>query len=448
MELDSVTIEKLRNSSNQFFRLGNEIQEEILTRVVGPVQDCVYRWEDWPDSKYADLRDDVHFGSDLGHKIGAALKAGNCKHAAQLCMFFKVKALSFMIARYAPPDVIPKFQEAFPWGCFSGTKLQLNVNAKRTYMDEWVWGYPGAIMSHVVINSNLGSEDLEIVIQAFENYHTYTISDAMMILENCECHKDRNPNVYVLAQKLVAIMSQKKLIYSEECRYGELIYPSMIQYHYSRTRSYPFVIPPPRWSRQAHRFLADKEFHQAARTIILMQKFRNEQFPLHKDLIDILLSYVFGGHVSDLEMAVINKLVKVLAVEHLTYAEQSYFCLAEGMCSYEGDSRRDILSDAIDLKEGIPIDKKRLKAYKTALESRIMGWSGCLNLQSRLKTRLERFEDGKYLQDFGLFVARYCKAQKIDLVDVHTGKYVFTQDDEDAIFNRIVAEEPMDRLMN
>lgn len=445
MEFDDGDIERLRHSGFQFFHFGNEIQEEILARVIGPVQDCVYRWEDWPDSKYADLRDYIHFGNDIEHKICNALRAGNCRLAAQLSMFFKVKAQSFFIARHLPPDVIPKFQEAFPWGCFSGTKFQLNVNAKRTYMDEWVWGYPGAITAHLVINSNLASEDVETIRRAFENWHTYTISDAITILENCESPKDKNTNVYVLAQKLMTIMSQKKLIASKECRYPELIYPSMIQYHYSRTRSYPFVIPPPRWSRRAHRFLTDKEFHQAARTVILMQKFRNEQFPLHKDLIYMVLSYVFGGHVSDLEMAVIKKLVKVLGLEHLTYKEQSYFCLRQGICSSDGNSARDILSDAIDLGEGIPIDKTRLKAYETALESQIMRWSGCSDLQSRLNSRLAIFEERKYLQDFGKFVAPYCKEKKIDLADVHTAKYVFTQDDEDAIFNRIIAEEPIYR---
>ncbi len=445
MEIDSATVEKLRNSSNLFFLLGNEIQEEILTRVVGPVQECVYRREDWLDSKYADLRDAAHFGSDIGHRIGSSLKDGDCRHAAQLCMFFRVKALSFLIAMYAPPDVIPKFQEAFPWGCFSGTQFQLNVNAKRTYMDEWVWGYPGPITSHLVTNSNLESKDLETILRAFENWHTYTISDALTILENCQGPKEKGTRKYVMAQKLVGILSQKRLIPSEECRYPELIYPSMIQYHYSRSTSYPFRIPPPRWSRKAHRFLADREFHQAAKTVLLMQKFRRTEFPFRKDLMDTLLGYVFGGHVSDLEMAVIAKLVKVLGIENRPHVEQSYFCLRQGITSAGGQSSRDLISDALDLAEGLPIEEKRLKAYEVHLESEIMGRSVCRALRKTLTARLLEFENGKYLQECGRFVMRYCKAQKIDLVDVHTSTYVFTQEDEDAIFTMILAEEPMHR---
>jgi hypothetical protein len=61
------------------------------------------------------------------------------------------------------------------------------------------------------------------------------------------------------------------------------------------------MIPKPRWSRSAHRQVGFPQFTQEIQTIILMHKFRRDEFPFHKDLIDTLIQKVFEAHLEFFE---------------------------------------------------------------------------------------------------------------------------------------------------
>ncbi len=80
-----------------------------------------------------------------------------------------------------------------------------------------------------------------------------------------------------------------------------LYYACHLKQYCSANNNLP-ILGCPEWSRKNHLKLATPEFKAKVLTVLCMRRFCPENFPLHKDLIDMILSKIFVFHVKNMSV--------------------------------------------------------------------------------------------------------------------------------------------------
>jgi hypothetical protein len=204
-------------------------------------------------------------------------------------------------------------------------------------------------------------------------------------------------------------------------------YAYLLNYWRFRTGNFKWQIPKPHWTRQMHQKLVDGKFNGACvRTILLMQKFRPMEFPLHKDLIDAVIREVFNLHVDDLRDGMIAKetWIKELLVRPEERIKETLINLGLVPVYYrQSAEKKTIYSDAYDLVHGISINKDRQDYYHPEMLNYMLSWTSIINtgLVSSGIYNKESFTKIGIIYD-------YIQSKKYKLYDIYTGTFPLTPD--------------------
>ncbi len=155
-----------------------------------------------------------------------------------------------------------------------------------------------------------------------------------------------------------------------------------------------------------------------------MRKFRCANFPLHKDLIDLLLGKLFESHLDDAEKLVAEIKETYEKVSSWRVGQKSRFRLKHGVPSTYTTGEfviADRIADAVHLSFGIPIEEDRRKIYHENL---------CLDLCSATFPK-EHKKNGFCASDRGKWIIDYCKMHDIDLFDIMKRRIILKVDGDE-----------------
>lgn len=209
---------------------------------------------------------------------------------AMLMQFLGVK--SFNLSHIPINEHFKEFRRVFPFGCFSADLESViypwiyNMNSSA---QEWAFGVVGYNCVNECIAEAFTDSEFEFICSKLRDEKYTTTSVQKMLRAIVYCFN------LPKAAKMLEILSQKYLVV-------ESPKPPLTPYAYLlKGYETSTIIPKPKWSRGAHSLVGFPQFTQEVRTIILMQKFHPDEFPLHKDLIDTLIRKVFEAHLEFLE---------------------------------------------------------------------------------------------------------------------------------------------------
>lgn len=287
-------IEALRNDPCFFLnQLSEEDQMVYLQQLYGSIDDFVYTSEEWPESNFLIMKDYTpwlwgltdfkqqatwtviasrlieYYGSELWAKLGMYLK------------FFKISYIQ--VLRYRKYESFAAFRRVFPFGCFARHKslIVLSKEQQHLKMVQWVMGTGGIEL--VIDCFRYSKTDQQLILRALPpEFYSFL---AMMDILRALMHEWAIPEQRCNIQSLIDLLSQKRGV-DDHHKYLVMLKPG-----------YPFVINAPKWTRQLHGDITTKLFHQQTKTILLMSKFRPDNFPIIRDLLDILLTYLFRANV-------------------------------------------------------------------------------------------------------------------------------------------------------
>jgi hypothetical protein len=337
--------------------------------------------------------------------IDGYLALGLWYRAAQVMDFFKVP--HFRMTQFMNSDKLIAMMAVFEFGCFDpqfcrGARIE---NA----MGEWCHGRIGQFLIRIVTMPLLNTPDwlFESILAklATQNYTTYDASDIINELKPDPVNYDRRA-------KIVAILAQKRFALSED-------ESRTTPYLYLMRANFP--IPKPLWTRTRHLQLANSNFREETRTILLMRKWRFDNFPLHKDLVDTLLLKLFELHLDDAEKLLAEIKETYEKVSTWRVGQKSRFCLKQGVPSTYTTGEfviADRIADAVHLSFGIPIDASRYKIYQENLR---------LDL-CRAAFLKEPHNGQFYVSDRGKWIVDYCKMHDIDLFDIMKRRIILKVD--------------------
>jgi hypothetical protein len=235
---------------------------------------------DWSDSIRGEIYELI-YGSFQEHQYSLM---------AMLMQFFSIK--SFSLGRIPINEHFKEFRRVFPFGCFSrdlDSVVYPFPEDRDSSAQEWAFGVIGYNCINECIAEAFTDDEFEFICSKLqeEKYTTTSVQKMLRAIVYCFNLPRTARMLEILSQKYLVVESPK---------------PPLTPYAYL-LKGYETsrMIPNPRWSRSAHHQVGFPQFTQEVRTIILMQKFRRDEFPLHKDLIDMLILKVFESHLEFFE---------------------------------------------------------------------------------------------------------------------------------------------------
>jgi hypothetical protein len=337
---NSLTIEEFRLKPIQFFKLDESEQTALLVAVCGPLEYIIFTAQRWQDSPYrvielmeADI--DPHFRKNariLGYRLRDAMKSRDWTLLAALLIFFRVaySAQLYSMCGQIFRVELSNFFKVFQYGCFENPFADPpRGNVPRS----WLIRHPNAsLIKHFLKDSTADIPDSlfeAICIKTFEDGISCVIVGHMelVIRKGFKIAPRRT-------QILIGIISQRRLLLDFkpsdspfrdpfDRAYLFLLYSVKIPVK-SRPEGYNFVmevtgsdvfrgrelileplnIPRPVWSRSSHGVLSIPPFQKEVLLVLCMYRFRREQFNFHKDLLDMLLGFLFEAQMDRLELNV------------------------------------------------------------------------------------------------------------------------------------------------
>jgi hypothetical protein len=332
----------------EFFALDGDTQDALLNSVCRK-KPVVYVRGDWHDFKFCTV-DSISFGEDaatralksmIAVEISGELRNGNWSRAAKLMMFFRVTSYSF--GNFNDFKSFIEFAKVFPMGCFGEWKYSnslIEISGTR----QWCHGVPHTHLfkmglACLTLDTPLFSQICQIFARGPV---TVKAAKDIILWREIEHHLkriDRDLSTEIITafncRRLEIVGRHEKLLF----------YPCLFKYHYSALHTADLgYIPRPTWSRQRHLALADKKFKQQTMTVLLMHKFRRMEFPLHKDLGDMVLEYLFVARIAELKhkLKVQRELVRGLMT--MNTEERKVYCFNKGLLYDETDESRKCAS--------------------------------------------------------------------------------------------------------
>ena len=121
-----------------------------------------------------------------------------------------------------------------------------------------------------------------LTIKTYENVNAIVFYALNLNLSDARCYNHRT-------KRVISILEKVPLPYT--AAYPHLSYLCFIPLYIS----IPLVFSRPTWSRQDHCKLSHPDFKERVLTVLLMQRFRKAEFPLHRDVLDYLIHLIFEG---------------------------------------------------------------------------------------------------------------------------------------------------------
>lgn len=364
-------IENFRRKPFDFFALNGDTQFEILERLYGPSESFIFDPSSWSLSSCTHTDDDralKRYTTEEFLRITGALaphlSIGAWTYAGMFMTFFGMDTHHF--TRISDPHHFRSFRKVFPLGCFGLSECSRDSNS-----EEWVYGHPGPnIIKQAIEMEYFEYEEFGFVCDAFRKT-TYSTDEAYRIIKFIMIDIDiyrEIPFIPGRIRRIFEIMSQKR--FSEVCG-PTMIYPfaQLIDARFEFGLIDPkFECDRPRWTRRSHKELTCDRLNTEFKTVLLMQKFRYVQFPLHRDLIDTVLKHLFNSYYEDLRDRIRNRNSRVREVQSLPHQEALEFVLDYGIVEVTPEN----IIDAVNRSMGIPLRKEVGDNHAVKLEMAIL----------------------------------------------------------------------------
>lgn len=448
------TIADYRCDPLEFLKLPLEEINEFLELVCGDKKSFVYEAENWVESPFNDIfalpyneQNKVAYekfitgeANQLETVIYNCLVEGRWADAGMFMKFFKVGYMKFHAL--GDDKMFKDFAKVFPYGCFRRHYRHFDAkNPISSYTAAWALGSAGTtlISKSLVLDHEFYAVVLADIIEFdYASDQLYEIFTVLYPLLSCGIFE-----IQKRIEEIVFILSQKKFNPVGNA-YDPVIYSCLAPYHYSHVK-HQNIMPgcltnihwsrKPVWSRNDHLRLTDPSFKQIAFTVLCMQKFRYNSFPLHKDLIDQVLKHVFEMGIDDMKVKMRKKQVRVSEFLDLPKSEKFEFCLRVGI---NINTHKDGYIDALDLKEGLAIPESRLKKYDETLELNMANCKGTSGIMKKLHRRFNEANNNV----FGPAIVIHCYRMKYDFWDLWTGKFKMREADFELISGIYVLLNP------
>lgn len=428
----------------KFFKLDPNEQSVILISRFGPVEDFVYKCLRWPDSMTDPIEEYKRNHSLVISRISIHLGNGNWTMAGMIMMFFDIGHYGFSQLRSNTPESFMEFAQVFPFGCFSHVlPLNNNLTINNSTPITMQWCYGCSLKELIAKSLYFGETFFQCVLEGIET-RDYSGHDTLYVFEEmvffwkygAEEKPHYREELHKRIRTIIDLFCQKKLLPTIE-QTDIIVYPCLIPYHYWQVEElefrdasgFPFMIRRPKWTREKHRYLSmDLKFRRRVRTTLMMQKYRYACFPLHRDLINLVLEYLFAAELDSLEHEMRHQQNRMKEFLKKSYDEQRAFCMSQGIAT---EIHQDSKGDALELADGKTICSARIKRYNSTMAELLLGCDHLREFISMLKSQpvselIESEKIGHYLLD-------YCRSMNYDLNDVLNGTKILDGDDLYAI---------------
>jgi hypothetical protein len=298
-EAELETIQQIcRGDPEKFFTLSWTDQISVLDAICGPSANYVFRGNFGKSTMTVNR---FQFNR-LQSRFYMLQDASDWKYLGRLMEFFGVMA--YQIGPIHDKENLLQCMQTFEFGCFRKLDEPLREESRENAALEWCYGEIGVHLIAHAVTDGLLPEVLEMVISRMGQV-SYMAEYIKIILERITPSQYQNRVNEEVRTRIITILSQQYLANGGTLMtlapYAYLV-PRVEHCFYKKKADYG--IPKPRWSKTAHRMVAPPGFTHEVRTVIAMQKFRYSEFPLHKDLIELLIQKIFLCHLQGFEARV------------------------------------------------------------------------------------------------------------------------------------------------
>ncbi len=433
--MENFDIPALRNDPEKFFDLSMDMREQILRTLYGS-ENIIYRREEWPESQFPMINGEVEVElakSDLerskkalGRTLRISFARGDVWWAACLMMFFKVKC--FLFNNIDLSEKFIEFTHTFPAGCFERPSKDAVLNGATKFNPAYLWciGQAKIQLIQTVLRIHEASPGiLQSVcgLIAAEQQSVYNAGRWLGALRDLKVKQDTITQIMMAfkAHRLINSMRQ----------HSSIVFPYLFSHDYSSLYSARPFIPRPRWFRRNHATLTIRTLNQEALLILQMQKFRHSDFPLHKDLIDTLISYVFAAHLDDLENEFLQKKNTIRDLMKMSVPERKVYCLRQEVLyndsqTINGAFGYNSIADALEASTNPELGERiRVEYYQDIIQD-LPRWPGVPGwLLFQLYGMFPLATDGSIYEA----IIKYCRYKRIALVDLYLGTVALSDHD-------------------
>lgn len=443
--MESEELEYYRCNPLDFFGMLDAYIYEFLKKVVGDPNKHVYKAGDWPMSPFRDMsiNDDNEWWR-LSAVLNMLEMEGDYQKMAVYMTFFRVEYFCFDDPDDSPSKWV-KFKSVFPFGCFHYSN---GGGESSGSSEEWSRGHPSQDLLKLCLDKEaISDREFDTICTAMRNIH-YTTSEIQYIVRNFFSDESyiskMNPNFLERARIIVKMLSQNPLLEDLDhpllnYAYQSVDYPNeWFDRRLEVMRSDGIVFERPMWSRRNHIKISRPTFRKQALTILCMQKYCRNEFPLHKDLIDTILGMLFDAHLQDNDdgiQAMAEKYQEYAALNTIEYNEENMdrlmkFSLENGV----GDVNNFSILRAVQKSFGFPLSSDTTDSLRTDLAGYIRTYASCKSVLENLPMIQDgnRFamSEPKYDRSSAAYlILNYCFKYDIQLFDLYKGTRVLTDTD-------------------
>lgn len=425
----------MRDDPVSFRCLSKTVQNELLTIVCGG-EKIVYKSQEWPKSRFATTipvtNDDPWLPVNglkaiIVEMISAELHQGNWTRAAQLMIFFRVKLWNF--TEFLVRQSFIEFSEVFPMGCFEKAEL-LGMSHVSSGLS-WCHGSPTKELLNIGMHIVSKRPDIFKQICSLFETRQLSVSEAGECIRMCDKIRRELKIEHPAAMSIIDVLNSQKLDQVYAYRDPLVLYPCLLSHDYTSLDDPIMECRRPTWTRQNHRMLAHETFFREVQLVLMMQKFHYAEFSLHRNLIDMLLGYLFAAHIDDMEKKLDARKQAVQEILNLPEPQQISFCLRREVVYDISHSIAPIhyIADALIVESnGIYAETVR-HTYRSRLITVMRTWDTLKMIVNRLIVEGGIDNDRKAVN----LIIIYCQREGINVVDLCEGVVVLNEDDFESL---------------
>lgn len=296
MSAITLDVEVYRRDPERFLKLPESENRRLLQEVCGKEEYFVFRKSD--DAKLESLTSSA--ANAIEPEIDYHSSEENWLLTGMLMQFFRYASWGFRGPTSAESYEI--FLRTFEFGCFGIDQKIVDTLSYQNGALEWCYGLIGPALIEDCLEGTIADREFTLICERLQDA-SYTIDGASFLLREIGNRSEKYPERVSI---LMNILNQKYFRLSVG-NAKNVVGPTPYAYLIVTRNLNKIEISPalklakPIWTRQKHKAVAFPGFGDLCRQIIGMQKFRNAEFTLHKDLVDTILRNVFELHLGDLE---------------------------------------------------------------------------------------------------------------------------------------------------
>jgi hypothetical protein len=412
-------------------------------------ENIIYRREKWPESKFPliDGAASVELAKSdfdrskktLARTLRISFEMGDVVWAACLMMFFRVKCFLFKDINLS--EWFINFTDTFPAGCFERLAKDAVISPATKFNPAYLWciGQPKIQLIRTTLRFQ---EEWPGILQSV----CYLIAAEQQSIRDVgsllRAIRDLNVKQDTIEQLMLAFNTHRLI--NDNRQHSPIVFPYLFLHHYSSLYLVRPFIPRPMWSRRNHATLTIRTLNREALLILKMQKFRYADFPLHKDLIDTLISCVFTAHLDDLENECLDQKNTVRTLMEMSIPDRRIYCLRQEVFYNDSETSNggfgyNSMADALEASTYPELAERIRVDYYQDIVNDLPRWAGV--------------PGGLLHQLYGMFplatdetiydaIIKYYQGKSIPLLDLYLGTVKLGQSDMQGISSSLRSDIP------